>query len=422
MINFIVDFKNKKMEFIMSRSLLYHAFGIRSRYNYKKTEYLQGEVYFTVEKPDVYLECPVCGNEQVIKRGTRKRVFKNIPIGGTMTHIVLPIHRLECKDCKGVYQEAVKFADTYRSYTKKFARYVIGLSKEMSTKAIAEYLGVSWGLIKSIQKNYLKKEYEHLKAKDLKYLAIDEVAIHKGHNYLTVVMDLETGNVIYASQGRKKKSLDKLWKKLNRYKKNIKAVAMDMWRAYITAVLENLPDAKIIFDRFHITKSFNNLLRKLRSKIYRNITNTTDKEVLKGTTWLLLKNSDNLNEERNEEKRLKEAIQVNESLFFAYYLKEDLRTFWGLKTVEKAKKFLGKWCAKAYASGVKLLHNFAKTLLSHRTGIFNYFKHRITTGPLEGMNNKVGVLKRRMYGFRDIEFFILKLYDLHNSKITLSSA
>ncbi|MFO8068307.1 MAG: transposase, partial [Bacteroidales bacterium] len=88
-------------------------------------------------------------------------------------------------------------------------------------------------------------------------------------------------------------------------------------------------------------------------------------------TWLLLKNSDNLNEERNEEQRLKEAIKVNESLFFAYYLKEDLRTFWGLETVEKAKKFLGKWCAKAYASGVKLLHNFVNTLLSHRTGIFN---------------------------------------------------
>src|SRR6056297_34363 len=238
------------MEFTMSRSVLYHGFGIRSRYDYKKTEYIQGEIYYTIEKPDVYLECPICGNENVIKRGTRERVFKNLPIGNKMTYLVLPIHRLECRNCEGVYQEEVKFAVQYRSYTKKFARYVIGLSKEMSTKAIAEYLGVSWGLVKDIQKNYLKKKYKHLKAKNLRYLAIDEVAIHKGHNYLTVVMDIETGNVIFANKGRKKKSLDKLWKKLNRYKKNIKAVAMDMRREYITAVLENLPDAKIIFDRF----------------------------------------------------------------------------------------------------------------------------------------------------------------------------
>ena len=403
----------------MSRSLLYHAFGIRSRYNYIRTNYGNGKVSFTIKTPEVYLECPVCGNEIIIKRGTRERTFKNVPIGNKMTYIVLEIQRLECEQCQGVYQEEIKFARPNKTYTKKFARYVISLSKEMTINAIAEHLGVSWGLIKDIQKEHLKNKYKHLKAKKLKYLAIDEVAIHKGHNYLTVVMNLETGAVVYANKGRKKGTLDDLWTKLNRYKKNIKAVAMDMWPAYISAVQKNLPNAKIIFDRFHITKKLNEQLRKLRASIYREIQDNTEKEVLKGTTWLLLKNQENLNEGRDENQRLEEALEINKSLFFAYYLKEDLRKFWEIDTVEEAKKFLGDWCAKAFASGIRRLGKFAKSLLSHRTGIFNYFRHKITTGPLEGMNNKIGTLKRKMYGFRDLEFFILKIYDLHNCNIGL---
>jgi transposase len=187
-----------------------------------------------------------------------------------------------------------------------------------------------------------------------------------------------------------------------------------MWPAYMEAVTANLPNAKIVYDHFHITKIFNEQLSNLRRELYREANDLMEKKVLKGTRWLLLKNSSNLNEEKNEKQRLEEALSLNKPLAIAYYLKEELRLLWDLETIEEAKKFLGMWCKKAFASGIAILKKIAKTLLSHRRGIFNYFHYRISTGPLEGTNNKIKVLKRKMYGFRDFEFFKLKILDLHN--------
>ena len=324
------------------------------------------------------------------------------------------LKRLECLECGKILQEEIPFAPGRKSYTKSFQRYVLELSKEMSIKAIANHLGTGWDLIKGIQKKYAK-----LKAKDLRILAIDEIASHKGHKYLTVVMDLETGAIIYVGEGRSRKSLKKLWRKLGRYKKNIKAVVMDMWPAFIEAVTINLPNAKIVFDHFHIAKMFNEKLSELRRELYREATDLMQKNVLKGTRWLLLKNSSNLNEEKNEKQRLEEALSLNKPLATAYYLKEELRLFWKLETVEKAKKFLGDWCKRAFASGIAIFQKIAKTLLAHRGGLFNYFQYQITTGPLEGMNNKIKVHKRKMYGFKDFEFFKLKIFDLHNYNFEL---
>lgn len=403
----------------MSISLIYHAFGIKSKYEFIRTEFKKGAVYFTIKRPLYACSCSHCGSRRVRNRGYKSRRFRNLPIGSKPTFIRLLFRRLECLDCNRRLQEDIAFSLRRKSYTKAFARYVLELSKEMGIKAIADHLGTSWDMIKQIQQDHLQKKYATLKAKDLRYLAIDEIASHKGHKYLTVVMDLETGAVIYVGEGRKSESLDKLWQKLGRYKKNIQAVAMDMWPAFIEAVTTNLPQAKVVFDHFHIAKMFNEKLSELRRDLYREVKDSTQKEVLKGTRWLLLKNGPNLNEDKNEKQKLEEALSLNKPLAIAYYLKEELRLLWQKKTIDGAKKFLGKWCKMAYASGVKILHKMANTLLSHRTGIFNYFYHRISTGPLEGTNNKIKVLKRKMYGFRDFEFFKLKIFDLHNHKFDL---
>lgn len=133
----------------------------------------------------------------------------------------------------------------------------------------------------------------------------------------------------------------------------------------------------------------------------------------------MLKNSDNLDETKDESQRLEAALAVNKPLATAYYLKEEMRLLWSRESVEDCHKFLGKWVAKAMASGIKYLVKFAKTLLRHRFGIFNYYKYRISSGPLEGLNNKIKVLKRMAYGYRDLEFFKLKIYDIHNKKYEL---
>lgn len=403
----------------MSISLIYHAFGIKTKYEYIKHDFKNGSVYFTIERPFHDCQCRHCGSRTIRSRGKKVRLFKSVPIGSKATFIVLRFRRLECLTCQKILQEDIPFSVRQKSYTKAFQRYVLELSKEMSIKAIAQHLGTSWDLIKGIQKDHLQKKYARLKAKHIRYLAIDEVSSHHGHRYLTIVMDLESGAVIYVGQGRKSDSLDKLWPKLGRYKKQIKAVAMDMWPAYMDAVRSHLPQAKIVFDHFHIAKMFNDKLSELRRDLYREVSDVMQKEVLKGTRWLLLKNAGNLNADKNEKQRLEEALRLNKPLATAYYLKEELRLLWEQKTADEAKKFLGTWCRRAYASGVAMLKKMADTLLKHRSGIFNYFLHRISTGPLEGTNNKIKVLKRKMYGFRDFDFFILKICDLHNHNFEL---
>lgn len=403
----------------MSISLMYHAFGIKAKYEYIKQEFIKGAVIFTIERPIYECRCAACGSRKVRRRGQKERLLRNIPIGSKATYIKLRINRLECMECNRILQDAIPFAARQKSYTKSFERYVLELSKEMSIKSIANHLGTSWDLIKEIQRAHLKRRYATLKAKDLQFLAIDEIASHKGHKYLTIVMDLERGSVIYVGEGRKSDSLDKLWRKLGRYKKNIQAVAMDMWPAYIDAVSSNLPQAKIVYDHFHIAKMFNDKLSDLRRDLHREVKDVMQKEVLKGTRWLLLKNQSNLNNKKNEKQKLDEALSINKPLATAYYLKEELRLLWNEKTVDEAKKFLGKWCKRAFASRVAMLIKMAKTLLTHRTGIFNYFHYRISTAPLEGTNNKIKVLKRKMYGFRDFEFFKLKIFDLHNHNFEL---
>ena len=134
---------------------------------------------------------------------------------------------------------------------------------------------------------------------------------------------------------------------------------------------------------------------------------------------MLLKNEKNLNEEKDEKKKLEEALSINKPLAIAYYLKEDLKLLWEQENKKEAKKFLGKWVAKAYASEVPQLYKFAGSLLAHRNGIFNWYDYPISTGQVEGINNKIKVMKRQAYGYRDVEFFRLKLFGLHHKKYAL---
>lgn len=174
-----------------------------------------------------------------------------------------------------------------------------------------------------------------------------------------------------------------------------------------------------MFDHFHVIKLFNEKLTELRRQLYREATDLLHKEVLKGTRWLLLKNPENLNDDRNERARLEEALSVNKPLATAYYMKEDLRLLWSQANKASAEAHLQDWIARAEASGIRILKDFANTLRTHRRGILAYYDHPISTGPLEGTNNKIKTLQRQAYGFRDRTFFILRIYALHTSRYEL---
>jgi transposase len=194
---------------------------------------------------------------------------------------------------------------------------------------------------------------------------------------------------------------------------------MDMSRAYIAAVGEHLPNATIVFDHFHVIKLFNDKLSKLRRDLYREATDLLHKKILKGTRWLLLKNPENLRDVKNERSRLEEALSINKPLATAYYMKEDLRLLWSFSDKASAEGHLEDWIVQAEASGIRMLKDFANTLRIHKRGILAYYDHRISTGPLEGTNNKIKTLQRQAYGFRDHAFFILRIYALHTTRYEL---
>jgi len=289
----------------------------------------------------------------------------------------------------------------------------------MTVKDVSRALSASWGLIKEIDKQGLRERYRQIDVKEVRYIAIDEFAIRKGHKYMTVVMDLERRRIIYVREGRSQESLVPFFRRLKRQGVNLMGISMDMWPAYITAATEYYPQVPIVFDRFHIEKNLNKAITDLRKAVYREEVDLNKKKLIKGTRWLLLKNSENLKDEKAEKKRLEEALQVNKPLATAYYLKEDLKQLWQQKNINQAKSFLGSWVAKALASGIRVLIKFAHSLLAHRTGIFSWFRHKISSGPLEGMNNKIKVLKRKAYGYRDMEYFKLKIYNLHYLRYAL---
>ena len=401
----------------MSTSLLYHGFGIRG-YEYVRTAYEGGQVLFTIRQEPKALRCDACGSRDVRPRGQVERRFRSLPIGGRATAVVFPIPRVACQACGVIRQVEVPFADPRRSYTKAFQRYALGLSRCMTILDVARHLGVSWDVVKDIQKRDLSRRYAKPKLKGLRQIAIDEIAVAKGHRYLTVVLDLVSGAVVFVGDGKGGAALKPFWKRLRRCKAKVEAVAMDMSPAYHDAVSTYLPEATIVYDHFHVIKLFNDKLSDLRRSLYHKA-QADQKRVLKGSRWLLLKAAENLDPERDEEARLEAALELNKPLATAYYLKEDLRRFWAQPGKRFAGAFLTDWIRRAEASGVRMLQQMAKTLESRRSGLLAYYDYPISTGPLEGTNNKIKTMKRQAYGFRDREFFKLKILAIHEAKYAL---
>lgn len=402
----------------MSTSLLYHGFGIRG-YQYKKTQYVGGEIVFSVTQPRETCRCAVCGGSDVTLRGQKERRFRGLPIGGKKVTIVLPIPRVECHSCQAVRQVRLDFADPRLSYTKSFAHYALELSRWMTIKDVARHLGISWDVIKDIQKQDLQRRFAKPKLKHLKQIAIDEICVGKGHRYITLVLDLESGAVVHVGEGKGGDALLPFWRRLRASGARVQAVATDMSPAYIEAVSTHLPQATLVFDRFHVMKLYNDKLSDLRRELYRGTADILQKQVLKGTRWLLLKRPENLDPKRNEPARLQEALELNQPLATAYYLKEQLGEVWEQDDEDEARLVLLDWIAQAECSGVRMLINFARTLRAHAWGILAYYDHPISTGPLEGTNNKIKTMKRQAYGFRDPEFLKLKIYAIHESKYAL---
>jgi len=402
----------------MSTSLLYRAFGAPG-YRYVRQSFHGGQVTFTIEKPRERLRCSNCGDNDVWAQGGEERCFRTVPIGSRPVTLKVKVPRVRCFACDKVRQVKIGFADPRKHYTRSFERYALDLSRSMTIKDVATHLQVSWDTIKDIQARALKRRFGKPKLRQLRQIAIDEIAIGKGHHYLTVVLDLLSGAVVFVGDGKGVEALEPFWRRLRGARARIRAVATDMGKAYIRAIRDNLPGVVHVFDHFHVIKLFNDKLSALRRELYNQASSDRHRKILKGTRWLLLKNPENLDEDRHERQRLERALALNLPLTTAYYLKDDLRQIWSQPNKRTARRVLRDWLARARASGIRILLQFADTVEEHEEGILAYHDYPISTGPLEGTNTKIQAMKRQAYGFRDREFYKLKILGIHETNHAL---
>jgi transposase len=401
----------------MSTSLLYHRFGIVG-YRYVSQKFMAGGTVFRIEQPRDRLRCSHCGSDAVWAQGGSERRFKGLPIGKQPTLIEFEVPRVRCWECGLVRQVKIQFADPKKRYTRAFERYALDLSQHMTIQDVAHHLQVSWDTIKEIQATDLKRRFGKPKLGKLKQIAIDEINVGHGHRYLTIVLNLLTGAVVFVGDGKGAEALDPFWKQLRRARAKVEAVATDMSPAYTKAVRDHLPDAVHVFDHFHVIKLYNEKLSDFRRHLFHQLTRQ-EQQLVKGIRWLLLKSSENLDPEKREPERLKKALALNEPLAIVYYMKEDLRQLWTQGSKFLARLFLEEWLEMARSSGIRMLQKFAKMLQKHQEEILNYYDYRISTGPLEGTNTKIQVMKRQAYGYRDHEFLKLKILGIHQSKYAL---
>ena len=286
----------------------------------------------------------------------------------------------------------------------------------MTVTDLAAMTGLGWDTVKNIIKARLEKDYGHPRLRPLKRLSIDEIYFGRHKKFYTLVIDLDTGQIVWVAKGKGGEALRPFWRALHLSHAKIEAVAMDMSGAYWAAVLAALPKVKVVFDRFHIIKLMNEKLDDLRRALVREAEGPL-KMVIKGTRFLLLMGLPNLKDDQLP--KLEKALELNKPLAQGWYLKEELGLLWEQPSSQAMERFLRRWCDRAMATGVKQLEQMAKTLLTHWTGVLNWWDHRINNGKMEGTNNKIKTLTRQAYGYRDEDFFILKLLGLHESRYKL---
>lgn len=402
----------------MSTQVLYHAFRVRD-HHHVLFENEGGELVWTIERHAGKRRCASCGSSRVHKAGTSSvRELKTLPVGPTQVKLRVTISRLFCCECRVTRAEDCSLAEGNRHYTQALERYAIMLCRVMTISAVAKHLDLTWDTVKGMEKRYLKRRFDPPPLRGVKRIAIDEIAVRKGHVYKTVVLDLDTGHILHVADGKDAEAVIPFLQRLRRAHVKLKAIAMDMSKGYLAAVRQEAPGIPVVFDRFHVVKLVNERIDELRRDHMRD-TETAERKFVKGVRYLLLMSPKTL--DRREEThpgskaRLQQALALNEPLNKAYYLKEKIRCIWDEPGKRAGARVLRECIAEADASGVRALGKLARTLAEHAHGILAFFDHRISSGPLEGVNNKIKVLKRKAYGYRDDEFFRLKLLGLHEA-------
>lgn len=351
--------------------------------------------------------CSECGQTSFLVHSYGRRRVRDLNLADVQVWVEVPQRKVRCATC-GVRVEALAFVDPYRRFTKRFERAVADLCRVLPIEHVAAHFGLSWHTVKEIDRSRLQSEVGTPCYEGLRRLAIDEIAVRKGHQYMTIVLDLERGGIVWVGEGRSEATLSDFFSELSAEQRDhIQAIAVDMSPPFRKALEIWCPKAAVVFDFFHVVAKYGReVIDVVRSHQVKHHTGA-DRKFIKGSRYLLLRNAWDLNAEQSTQ--LQALLDVNQPLAIAYMLKDQLKKIWTYKTEGWAQRAVLQWAALAFDSGLQPLIRFAKGLLRHVDGILNHCAYPIHTGRLEGINNKIKVIKRQAYGYRDQEYFKLKI-------------
>jgi transposase len=360
---------------------------------------------------------PYCSG--CLKRGRpydrlEERRFEFVPLWGILVFLAYRMRRVDCQRC-GVTVEMVPWGDGKNQLTTTYRWFLASWAKRLSWSEVGSIFRTSWESVCRAVEHAVEWGLAHRDLSGLTALGIDEVAWQRGHTYMTLVYDISgaTKRLLAVAEHRTEASLRACLDGLGKPAcQGVRFVCSDMWKPYLKVIREKLGHAVHVLDRFHVMQQFGKALDEIRAEEAKRLVKDGYEPVLKKSRWCLLKRPENLTDKQTV--KLKELLKYNLRTMRAYLQREDFQRFWEYKSAAWAGKFLDEWTRRVMRSRLEPMKKVARTLRNHQPLILNWFRARgaISSGAVEGLNNKVKLVTRKSYGFRTAK--VAKLALLHN--------
>jgi transposase len=359
--------------------------------------------------PAAPARCSKCGASCEQIHDTTIRTIRDRDLFEFKVWLKVPLRRVRCHRC-GVARESLAWLAPHARMTKRLQQHLEVLLSLLPIKHVAQLTGLHWHTLKAIDKARLARDLPEPDLSRVRYLAMDEFALYKGHRYASVVMDVERTQVLWVGEGRSREAIRPFFEWLGKqHCEHIEAVAMDMNTAMDLEVKAHCPNAHVVYDLFHVVAKFGreviDRVRVDQANLLRD--DKPARREIKRSRWLLLRNRNNL--KVDQAAQLKALLALNEPLMLVYIMKDQLKELWYAKSIRAARWRFSRWINQALGSGLKPLMHFARCLKPYAEGIIASAQYPLNTSVLEGVNNRIKVIKRMAYGFRDSDYFFLKI-------------
>lgn len=357
----------------------------------------------------VALICSDCGQACEAVHDSQWRSVRDLPMLGRVVVLSVLTQRVACRCC-GPRLARIEWLSRYQRVTQRLAQAVAMGCSRLPAAHVAELFDLHWSTVREIDRRALHQRLSELPAAQPQRLIMDEFALHKGHRYASVVLDADTRRVLWIGMGRSRAAVREFFLSLGTQGcARIQAVAMDMNTAYDLEVRQHCPQARIIYDLFHVVAKYGReVISRVRVDAANQLRqNKPARRVVKQAHWLLLRNPAGL--APAQQVQLAEVLQANQSLLTVYLMKDALKSLWTATSAWEWRRRWKQWLQHAQQSNIQPLQRFASLLRPYWRGILSRVRWPMHTGQLEGINNKIKLIKRQAFGYRDADYFFLKI-------------